>query len=95
MNLNEKFMREISRIQSPEIFLGVAKVLGVGFLEEEKDEDGKPIPRDFVDIFSDIMEKYAGARRKVKRELLDLLEKANRSDGNGDSSKDSKEDVAD
>lgn len=95
MNLNEKFMREISKIQSPEVFLGVAKVLGVRLLGEEKDENGKFAPKDFVEIFSDLMEKYAGARRKFKRELLDLVEKANRSGDNGNSTKDSKEDISD
>lgn len=91
MKLDEKFMREISRIKSPEIFLGVAKVLGVGLLEEEKDENGKFIPKDFVDIFEELMKKYSGAPRRIKKELLDLLEKANRSGDNGNSSKDTKE----
>lgn len=91
MKLDEKFMREISRIKSPEIFLGVAKVLGVGFLEEEKDENGKFIPKDFVDIFEELMKKYSSAPRRIKKELLDLLEKANRSGDNGNSSKDTKE----
>ena len=94
MKLDEKFMREISRIKSPEIFLGVAKVLGVGLLGEEKDENGKFIPKDFVDIFEELMKKYSGAQRQIKKELLNLLEKANRSGGNGNSSKDPKENLS-
>lgn len=71
-NLNEKFMEEISRIKEPEIFLGVARVLGIKLMEDEKN------PRDFVDVFSDCIEKYSGCARDRKKELLAILKKANK-----------------
>ena len=85
MNLNEKFMREISKIKKPEIFLGVARVLGTGLVEDKKDENGKFIAKDFVEVFEDVMSRFDKAGRRRKKELLDLLEKANRGgvdDGN-------------
>ena len=35
--LNEKFMREVGRIKEPEVFVGVARVLGVKLIGEDKE----------------------------------------------------------
>lgn len=96
MNLNEKFMREVAKIKKPEIFLGVAKVLGADLVENRKDENGKFVAKDFVDVFEDVMSRFDKMARRRKKELLDLLEKANRGGvEDGNSTKDPKENLSD
>ena len=80
-SLNTKFLKEISKIKEPEIFIGLAKVLGVKLLGEEKDENGKFIPRDFTEVLDDVMKSFDGARRSRKNELLKLLVEANKAKG--------------
>lgn len=77
MNLTQKFMYEISNIKSPEYFVGLARTLNVKLVTEEKDEDGRLRPRDFSDIFADVMRAYDAAPRKLKRDLLKMLREAN------------------
>ena len=48
VNLNQKFMNEISNTKDPEIFLGVARLLKVGLLKDDK------TPKDFLDLFLNI-----------------------------------------
>ena len=69
--IEEKFMREIGRIKSPELFLGIVRILKVQFFEK----DGEPRP--FEDLFADVMANYAAAPPKRKRELLGILRDAN------------------
>lgn len=76
-NLNQKFMYEIGRITEPEIFIGVARVLKVKLIEEEIDDEGCHVSRDFTDIFADVMSNYAECDRPRKKELLKILRKAN------------------
>lgn len=83
-SLSKKFMEEISRIQSPEIFFGVTRLLKVHLYEEKVEDseeggEGKKSnkPRDFADIFADVMSAYDARDRKFKRELLKILHKAN------------------
>lgn len=71
MNLNEKFMKAIGEIKEPVIFLGIVKILKVEIMEGNE-------PRDFTDMFADCMEKYNAAGRKRKKELLKILEDANK-----------------
>ena len=80
-SLNTKFLKEISKIKEPEVFIGLAKVLGVKLLGEEKDENGKFIPRDFTEVLDDVMKSFDGARRSRKGELLRLLAEANKAKG--------------
>jgi len=97
MELNDKFMIEISKIKQPEIFVGLASLTGARLVKEEKDSEGKSLPRDFNEIFEDIMKKYNELSRKKKRELLKILNKANSDKGgviDGDSTKNSEEDRA-
>lgn len=74
-------MREIAKIKEPEVFIGVARVLGVKLVEDEKDEEEKFVARDFTEIFSDVMKNFDGAPRKRKRELFKILREANQVKG--------------
>lgn len=71
MNLNEKFGEELLRIKRPEIFLGVARILKVQLLNDANE------PRDFSELFVDVIDFYAASPRKRKRELLKILREAN------------------
>ena len=70
--LTQKFIKEIANIKSPEVFLGVARILKVQLMED------KETPYDFVKIFSDTVEAFDKAGRARKRELLKILIQANR-----------------
>ena len=70
MKLKDKFATEVARIKEPEIFLGVARILGIKF---QKDETS-----DFwvlLDLMLDSFEKQSKRRRK---ELVQILGDANR-----------------
>lgn len=93
-SLNKKFMDEIGRTKDPIVFLGVAKVLRVEVFE---DGAGGKNPRDFSDIFADVMFAYNGSARKFKKELLKILRDANKVKGdvNGDFAKDTQKTTSD
>ena len=79
--LTQKFIKEIANIKSPEVVLGVARILKVQLMED------KETPYDFVKIFSDTVEAFDKADRTRKKELLKILVKANQyreCDVNGD-----------
>lgn len=82
-NLNQKFMKEVANIKDPVVFLGVATILKVKLYTDEKDENGKVIPKDFSVLFKEIMSSYDCASRKRKRELLTILKKSNKESING------------
>lgn len=86
MTLNEKFMVEISKIKEAEVFLGVCRVLKVELLEEEE-------PKDFTQLFEEVMHSFDGAGRHKKKELLKLLANANKEESNGNNSKDTEKDL--
>lgn len=89
--LTQKFIKEIANIKSPEVFLGVARILKVQLMED------KETPYDFVKIFSDTVEAFDKADRARKKELLKILVRANQykeCDVNGDSSKDTTETIS-
>lgn len=69
--LTQKFIKEIANIKSPEVFLGVARILKVQLMED------KETPYDFVKIFSDTIEAFDKAGRARKKELLKILIQAN------------------
>lgn len=77
MNLNERFLQELSKCTDPVVFLGVAKILKVELLHEEKDENGVNIPRPFDEIVIDVAEAFYKIGRKRKRELLKIFKDAN------------------
>lgn len=74
--IEQRFMTELSRIQTPEEFLGIARLLKVKLVEVGEDE--KVVARDFSDIFADVMDSYAAAPSKRKKELLSILKAANK-----------------
>ena len=89
--LTQKFIKEIANIKSPEVFLGVARILKVQLMED------KDTPYDFVKIFSDTIEAFDKASRARKKELLKILVRANQykeCDMNGDSPQNSTETVS-
>lgn len=95
--MNEEFMREISRIKEPQVFIGVTKLFGVGLLEEEKGEDGKFKCKDFVDIFDELMAKYAAATKKRRKEVLNILKLSNKVEEggkDGDSTEDTNKEIS-
>lgn len=69
--LTQKFIKEIAKIKSPEIFLGVARILKVQLMED------KETPYEFTKIFSDTVEAFDKADRARKKELLKILIQAN------------------
>lgn len=76
-NLNMKFMKEISKTTDPVVFLGMATTLGVNLYTDEVDEDGKKVPKEFTKVFEEMMSHFDCAGRKLKKELLKVLSKAN------------------
>ena len=62
--LTQKFIKEIANIKSPEVFLGVARILKVQLMED------KETAYDFVKIFSNTVEAFDKADRARKKELL-------------------------
>ena len=89
--LTQKFIKEIANIKSPEVFLGVARILKVQLMED------KETPYDFVKIFSDAVEAFDKAGRARKKELLKILIQANQykeRDVNGNTAKNSTEAIS-
>lgn len=89
--LTQKFIKEIANIKSPEVFLGVARILKVQLMED------KETPYDFVKIFSDAIEAFDKTGRARKKELLKILIQANQYkeyDVNGNSSQNSTEAIS-
>ena len=89
--LTQKFIKEIANIKSPEVFLGVARILKVQLMED------KETPYDFVKIFSDTVEAFDKAGCARKKELLKILIQANQykeRDVNGNSSQNSTETIS-
>ena len=93
-DLNTRFLIEVSKIKEPEVFLGVARILKVKLVSEEKDEEGRFISRDFSDIFADLIDSYSKSERHRKRELLKIIEKANKEVIDANRTKNSKESIS-
>lgn len=97
-SLNEKFMNEVSKIKDPVVFLGLAKVLGIKLYEDGA--QGKELkdrnPKDFSEIFAEVMAQFNGLGRRKKREVMKILRDANKVKGdiNADNSKDTEETVS-
>ena len=71
MSLMDKFIQELGRIKETPVFLGVARVLKVRAFS-----DGGA-PKDFVDVFSDMLDAFNKEDKKRQKEILVLLRKAN------------------
>ena len=71
---NQKFMELLIGLEAVE-FLGLCKFLGVKLMEDSKS------PRDFADLLSDLMEKFQNLNRTRQRELLQILKKVHKEEG--------------
>ena len=72
MTLNEKFIQKVIKLD-PISFIGIAKILKVQIIEKVEED---LIPRDFTEVFDDVMKNFDAASRKRKREILKLVEDA-------------------
>ena len=73
----EKFLELVVQIKEPELFFGVARILGVKLVDQNKvGADGHAVPRPFEEILDQIIVNYALAPRKRKRELDQILKDA-------------------
>lgn len=72
--IEQKFMRALIKLE-PQEFIGVCRIFKVRLLEEDK-----KTARDFIDIFSDLMENYSKANRERKREALKIVKEATKVD---------------
>lgn len=77
MNLNKRFCKELARCTDPTVFLGVARILAVKLVGEEKDEKNHFVARPTEDILCDVVQNFYEAPRTRKRELLKIFRKAN------------------
>lgn len=85
MKSNMQLIDLISKME-PLDFVGLAKLLGVQVVEpNDNTEDEKKFkPRNFSDVFADVMAKYDGLNRSRKREILKLVKKSNAARGGKD-----------
>lgn len=73
-----KFIEELGKIKSPEIFFGVVRLLKVKMVKEGA--DGQFELKDFYELCAEAIETYAEQDKKRKKELLNILQKANEAD---------------
>lgn len=86
-----KFIRELGNIKDPAVFLGVARILEVGIMED------KDTPKDFSEVLNGVIENFIAAPSKRQKELLGILKDANKckeSIGYGNNTEDSAETVS-
>lgn len=68
----EIFVRNLPNLQPIE-FCGLAKILSVRLDEEEKDENGKPIPRPLDKVLEELMDRYLELPKRRRKEINQLL----------------------
>lgn len=79
MKLGMQLIEQISKMEPVE-FLGLARLLGVQVLEENKEaieDKNKFKPRSFADVLEDVLAKYEKQNRSRKREIIKLVKKSN------------------
>lgn len=79
MKLGMQLIEQISKMEPVE-FLGLARLLGVQVLEENKEateDKDKLKPRSFADVLEDVMAKFDKQNRGRKREIIKLVKKSN------------------
>lgn len=65
-----QFAECITKIQSPEMFLGVARILKVKLV----DENGEA--KDFGILYEEVMNAFEESSTRRKKELVDILKQA-------------------
>lgn len=73
--LTEQFAKTVLKLEPIE-FLGVTKVLCVDVLEKAEVEGEKPQPKNFYQIYDEMIDVFAGMKKKQQRDLLDLIKVA-------------------
>ena len=68
----DSFINIISKLQPVE-FMGLARVLKVPLFTGEGEARE---PRDFTDVFSDVLESFSKSGRARRREILKLIKNA-------------------
>lgn len=68
----DNFINIISKLQPVE-FMGLARVLKVPLFTGEGEARE---PRDFTDVFSDVLENFSKSGRARRREILKLIKNA-------------------
>lgn len=76
-NRNKRFMELLTGLEAVE-FIGLCKFLGVRLIEENSTPEQHSEPRDFTDLFGDLMEKFSNLSRSRQRELIKILKKVNK-----------------
>ena len=87
LSLVEKFTKELAEVKDPVVFVGVARVLQVSLMGNNKE------PKDFQNVFIECVKAFNDAERKRQKELLSILKDANKCKEsiNADSTKNSTE----
>ena len=63
----EKFIDTLLKTKDPAVFAGVARILKVPLMED------KDTPKEFVDVFMEVVKNYSAAPRIRKKELLKII----------------------
>lgn len=75
----EEFIRLTTKLR-PQELIGLARMLKVETATEELNEKGYHIPREFEDIYSDMLDTFTKCGRRMRREIINLLEECNKDD---------------
>ena len=70
--LNIKFVKELGKCKDPLVFLGLAKLLSVELVDENKEE------KDFGEILSGILDRFEDLNTWRAKEIFDVLHDANK-----------------
>lgn len=71
----EEFISLTSQLSPPEL-IGVARMLLVEVLLDEKDDNGHRLPKNFEDIYEGILDAFLDKGRKERKEIIRLLRAA-------------------
>lgn len=74
--LNREFMTELTKLEITE-FIGVARLLNVKILKEDNET-----ARNFVDVFSDVVDSYDKLGRNARRNLMKIVKNATKKGDN-------------
>lgn len=73
-----EFALAVSKLEAIE-FMGLVKILGVGLFDKNENEEEEPKlkPRDFEQVYSEILDKYICLGRKDRREVMKVVKLTN------------------
>lgn len=70
-----EFLVLVSKLSEIE-FLGLVRFFKVKMVKEEKDAEGKSIPKDFYEILADTTEQFCLSNKKKRKDTLRVLKQA-------------------